>query len=47
MNKKNATASFPSKKEHPFDADLPLNDPAQDRLKRDPFAKELAEHIGS
>lgn len=32
---------------HPFDPDKPLSHPKEDRLKRDDFSKELAEHIGS
>ena len=35
------------KESHAFDADRPLVDPGDDRLGRDPFAQELAEHIGS
>ena len=41
------TAAGASANEHPFNADRPLNNPADDRLDRDPFAKELATHIGS
>lgn len=36
-----------STRSHAFDPDLPLTNPEDDRLKRDGFSQELAEHIGS